>query len=79
MDDSQTISNLFVAFLRSHDLISVTALEAKLGMPKSTLRQALKKNSPRNIPAKYFYDLGLILRDYGFDWPEIIDEDAALS
>jgi len=46
MDDSQTTSNFFVAFLRSHDLINVTALEAKLGMPKSTLQKVVNGKRP---------------------------------
>lgn len=61
------LSNHFIGFLKSHDLISVHGLEVKLGMPKDTIRKA--KEGKRHIPEKYFYDMGLVLRDYGFDWP----------
>jgi len=66
-ESAKLLSNHFLAFLNSHPLISVTGLEKCLGMPSSTLRQAL--TGKRDIPEKYFYQLGLVLRGYGFDWP----------
>lgn len=66
------LSNHFVDFLKSHDLISVHRLEAKLNIPKDTLRKA--KAGKRHIPGKYFYDMALLLNDYGFNWPEVSEE-----
>ena len=68
-DSAIFLSNHFVDFLKSHELISVHGLEKKLGIPKDTIRKA--KEGHRAIPEKYFYEMGLVLVDYGFDWPEV--------
>lgn len=63
------LSNHFLNFLESHPLISIRGLEKAANMPNDTIRKAKESKGKRGIPEKYFYDLGLILRNYGFDWP----------
>lgn len=57
------VSATIVEFLTEHPLISVNALEVELGMPQSTIGQAL--GGGRDIPRKYIYELICILCNYG--------------
>ncbi|WP_028521947.1 hypothetical protein [Runella limosa] len=68
------LSNHFLSFLNSHPLISVRGLETEIGMPKDTIRKAKESKGARRIPEKYFYQMGVILVNYGFNWPENIEE-----
>ncbi len=52
-----------IDFLKSHELISVHALEKKCGIPQSTIGQAFKG---RGIPEKYHESLIKELKSYGF-------------
>lgn len=61
------VSTHIVSFLLTHPLISVRGLEKATDAPNDTIRKA--KEGKRNIPPKYFYKIGLILSNYGFDWP----------
>lgn len=68
------MSNHFLEFLTSHPLISVRGLETAAGMPRDTIRKAKESKDGRRIPEKYFYKMGLILVNYGFNWPENFEE-----
>ena len=50
-------------FLKTHELISVHALEKKCGMPQSTIGQA---QNGRKVPEKYHESLIKELKRYGF-------------
>ena len=52
-----------IDFLKSHELISVHALEKKCGLPQSTIYKA--KNG-RTLPEKYHESLIKELKRYGF-------------
>ena len=67
-ESAALLSNQFINFLESRPLISVRGLEKAVNMPNDTIRKAKESKGKRGIPEKYFYQLGLILRDYGFDW-----------
>lgn len=72
-ESAKLISDHFVAFLREHgDVLSIRGIEGRLGIPYDTLRKA--KEGKKNIPEKYFYDLGSLLVFYGFKWPKNIEK-----
>lgn len=50
-------------FLRTHELISLNALEKKLGIPQSTLYKAI--HDIRDLPAKHIPQLKAELKAYG--------------
>lgn len=74
-ESADLLSNHFLTFLESHPLISVRGLEKAVNMPNDTIRKAKESKGKRGIPEKYFYQLGLILRDYGFDWPTVESDE----
>lgn len=72
------VSNHILAYLESHPLINVRGLEKEIGAPFDTIRKAKESNGSRDIPEKYFYQIGLVLSNYGFDWPEAEDEKLSI-
>lgn len=54
-----------MSFLDSHDLISMRALEIRVGMPISTLNQT---RHGRKIPKKFIEPLCEVLKDYGMKY-----------
>lgn len=72
----QKYSDLICDFLKSHELISVNALEEKLQIPASTIGQALNGN--RLIPSKHIYCILCELAKYGIkihDFNLTLDEE----
>ena len=58
-------SDMICDFLRSHNLISVNALEEKLNIPQSTIGKAMNEN--RLIPTKHIFPIICELSRYGFE------------
>ncbi|HZJ19891.1 MAG TPA: hypothetical protein VFD35_06005 [Pricia sp.] len=52
------------AWLIAHDLISVSALEDKAGIPRDTLRHFKKDRMA--VPQKHIENLEKVLFDYGY-------------
>lgn len=64
MTREQEVNNQVIEFFKTHEFISVTAVEKSLKLPDSTIRQAMVGN--RNIPLKHLFSIIRAIIPYGF-------------
>lgn len=58
------LQTAIVMFIKSRPAISISALEREIGLPRNTLRHAIK--GFRDIPQRHMMDIIAILKRYGF-------------
>lgn len=59
----EELTNIIVAYITSHPLINVNALEKALALPQATIGKAL--NGSRNISQKHLFPIICYLSSYG--------------
>ncbi len=68
-------SEKIMSFLDSHELISVHALEIKIGMAQSTIGQT---KHGRKIPKKFITPICEVLKDYGMNYKPKLAKDETI-
>lgn len=58
--------NKAIAWLRTHDLISINRLEKKVGIPQRVLSKVITGLDGRTLPEKYHEALLTEIKKYGF-------------